>query len=90
MIELKNIKKTYHSGETSVYAVRDVSLSIAAGEFVAIMGASGSGKSTLLHMLGFLDKPDSGSYTIYGHEISQRSDDELAVLRNQLAGSSNA
>ena len=86
MIELKNIKKTYTSGDTSVFAVRDVSLTIAAGEFVAIMGASGSGKSTLLHMLGFLDKPDSGSYTICGHEIADCTDDELAVLRNQLAG----
>lgn len=86
MIELKNIKKTYQSGESSVQAVKDVSLSIKAGEFIAIMGASGSGKSTLLHTLGFLDKPDSGSYTICGQEIAVRSDDELAVLRNQLAG----
>lgn len=86
MIELKDIKKTYHAGETSVQAVQGVSLSIAAGEFVAIMGASGSGKSTLLHILGFLDKPDSGSYTICGQEIATCSDDELAVLRNQLAG----
>ncbi|MBU4332867.1 MAG: ABC transporter permease [Candidatus Omnitrophica bacterium] len=69
-----------------VYALQGVSLSIKAGEFVAIMGPSGSGKSTLLHVLGFLDRPDKGSYKIFDTEISLLNDAELATLRNRLAG----
>lgn len=86
MIELKNITKTYHMGKVSVKALNNVSLKIDSGEFVAIMGSSGSGKSTLLHMIGFLDKPDSGSYTVLGNEITKLKDDQLALLRNQLVG----
>ena len=86
MIELKNICKTYGKGEASIGALKNVSLKVAQGEFVAIMGASGSGKSTLLHMLGFLDRPDKGSYSMLGTELSQLSDDELAHLRNRLLG----
>jgi len=84
MIELKDISKTYGKGHIAVHALKNVSVSIGQGEFVAIMGPSGSGKSTLLHMLGFLDRPDKGSYKILGTDISRLSDDQLAYLRNRL------
>ncbi|MCD5397676.1 ATP-binding cassette domain-containing protein, partial [candidate division NPL-UPA2 bacterium] len=86
MIELKNISRTYKAGKVEVSALNNVSLQIAPGEFMAIIGPSGSGKSTLLHILGFLDRPDSGSYCLGGKEISSLKDEELAVLRNRLAG----
>ncbi len=86
MIKLKNIQKTYSSGETSVHALRGVSLDIQPGEFIAIMGPSGSGKSTLMHVLGLLDVPDSGEFILDGEQISELSDDALAVLRNQKIG----
>ena len=86
MIELQNINKTYQAGPTGVAALCDISLRIEAGEFVAIMGPSGSGKSTLLHVLGFLDRPDSGSYILGGADVTSLTDDELAFLRNRVAG----
>ena len=73
-------------GENIVHALREVSLEIADGEFVAIMGPSGSGKSTLMHILGLLDTPDSGTYQLNGREVASLSEDDLAILRRKSVG----
>ena len=73
-------------GTTEVYALREVSLTIHKGEYVAIVGASGSGKSTLMNVLGLLDRPSSGSYRIGGVEVSQLSKNRMAELRNTEIG----
>ncbi len=86
MIELKDIKKTYKMGDVEVKAIDGVSLIITSGEFVAIMGASGSGKSTLMHIIGLLDRPDSGSYRLGEKEITNLTDAQLALLRNRMIG----
>lgn len=86
LIEIKNLIKTYITGETSFNALDDVSLSIEEGEFVAIMGASGSGKSTFMNMLGCLDKPTSGSYFLDGIDAIELDSDSLAHIRNLKLG----
>ncbi len=86
MIKLKNIYKTYYMGEAEVQALQGASLTIAPGEFVAIMGPSGSGKSTLMHMLGLLDRPDSGEYYIGSRLVNRLSDEEVSAVRNRLVG----
>lgn len=86
LIEVKNAIKTYQTGDESFNALDDVSLSIEAGEFVAIMGTSGSGKSTCMNMLGTLDKPNSGSYYLDGVDVFSLSADELSDIRNLKLG----
>ncbi len=89
MIEFENISRTYHTGSVDVRAVDKVSLRIAAGEFVAIMGASGSGKSTMMHMMGLLDRPDpaaGGRYLLAGQDVTGLRDDQLASVRNRSIG----
>ena len=86
VIQLQDVHKTYQTGEVEVKAVRGVSLQIAAGEFVAIMGASGSGKSTLMNILGALDQPTAGHFLLDGVDVSGLDADELADIRNQKIG----
>lgn len=86
MIEVKNVTKTYQTGEISFQALRGVSFTIDDGEFVAIMGPSGSGKSTLMHILGALDTPTSGTYFLDGKDVSTLSDDKLADIRKDHIG----
>ena len=86
LIEVKNAIKTYQTGDESFNALDDVSLTIEAGEFVAIMGTSGSGKSTCMNMLGTLDKPNSGSYFLDGVDVFSLSPDELSDIRNLKLG----
>src|SRR5947209_5836516 len=92
LIQLDGIQKVYrmagHAGGEGieVHALREVSLGIEEGDFVAVMGASGSGKSTLMNILGCLDRPSAGSYRLAGKEVSRLSRDELAAIRNLVLG----
>lgn len=86
MIEVKNVKKTYKTGDIDFQALRGVSFKIDDGEFIAIMGPSGSGKSTLMHILGALDTPSEGTYFFDEKDVSMFSDDELADIRKNKIG----
>ncbi len=86
VVQIDEIHKIYGSGEVPVHAVRGVTLTIARGEFVAIMGASGSGKSTLMNLLGCLDRPSEGRYLLDGTDVSQLDRNQLADIRNQKLG----
>jgi len=86
MITIRNMTKVYTMGEIEVHALRGINLHIAEGEFVAIMGPSGSGKSTLMNMIGCLDTPTAGSYTLDGIEVATLADNELSAVRARKLG----
>jgi len=86
MIKMEQINKVYRPHSNPVHALRDVSLHIEMGDFVAVMGPSGSGKSTLMNVMGCLDTPSSGSYWLGGVEVSSMNSDQLATVRNRKIG----
>ena len=85
-IEFFGIERVFHLGDSEVHALRNVDLSIAAGEYVAVMGPSGSGKSTLLNLLGLLDRPNAGLYRFEGQDVTTFSADEQARVRSERIG----
>ena len=86
ILETKDLRKVYGSGDTEVRALDGVDLTVEKGEFVAVVGTSGSGKSTLLHMLGGLDRPTGGTVTVDGKELSTLKDEELTIFRRRKIG----
>ncbi|MBU6148469.1 MAG: ABC transporter ATP-binding protein [Actinomycetales bacterium] len=86
VLELRGVTKVYGSGEARVRALDGITLSVAAGDFLAVMGASGSGKSTLMNIIGALDAPTAGTYLLDGTDIAALSDDELSAVRNRKIG----
>jgi len=85
-IVLENVSKTYAMGDVAVHALRAITLRIARGEYVAIMGPSGSGKSTLMNLIGCLDRPSSGRYVLDGEDVARLDDEQLAKIRLQKLG----
>lgn len=86
LIQIKNLARLYQMGTETIHALRDVSLTIERGEYLAIMGPSGSGKSTLMNLLGCLDTPSSGEFELNGSKVSEMDDNQLAEIRNQEIG----
>jgi putative ABC transport system ATP-binding protein len=86
LIEIRDVTKTYGSGETAVHALRGVSLRVDAGEYVAVMGSSGSGKSTLMNILGCLDVPSRGEYWLDGANVARLTEDQQALVRGRKIG----
>ena len=86
ILRIEHLTKTYGSGAPAVCALDDVSFSVAAGEFLAIIGSSGAGKSTLLHLIGGVDRPTSGTVFLNGENVFERSDEQLAVFRRREVG----
>jgi putative ABC transport system ATP-binding protein len=86
LISLSGIGRTFMLGDSQVHALRNVNLTITAGEYIAVMGPSGSGKSTLLNMLGLLDQPNTGTYLLENRDVTTLSPDELASVRSQRIG----
>ena len=86
VLQAKDLKKIYGSGNNAVHALDGVDLSVKKGEFVAIVGTSGSGKSTLMHILGGVDRPDSGSVYMDGQDIYKQNDEQLAIFRRRQVG----
>src|SRR5258706_3409100 len=86
LIRLEKISRRYQMGAETVHALREVSLEIQRGEYVAIMGPSGSGKSTLMNLIGCLDTPSGGSYELNGNRVSEMNDNQLAEIRNREIG----
>jgi len=86
LIAVRSLQKTYAMEGAPVHALRGVTLAIARGEFVAVVGPSGSGKSTFMHIVGCLDRPTSGTYLLDGRDVSRLSDDELSAIRNRQIG----
>lgn len=86
ILSIEHLTKVYGTGPAAVRALDDVSLTIAAGEFVAIVGSSGSGKSTLMHLMGGVDRPTSGTVRMNGEDVYKRSDEQLAVFRRREVG----
>lgn len=86
MIELKNIKKTYKTGALEYTALKNINLLVNKNDYIALMGTSGSGKSTLMNLLGALDTPTSGSYTLRGKSVDQLNDEDLSIFRNKEIG----
>ena len=86
MIELRSIEKTYHTGGVETPVLHGIDLTIEEGEFVALMGPSGTGKSTLMNILGLLDRPTGGTYTLAGQDLTRLDDDQLSAIRNRRIG----
>ena len=86
ILSIEHLTKVYGTGPAAVRALDDVSLTIEAGEFVAIVGSSGSGKSTLMHLMGGVDRPTSGTVRMNGEDVYKRTDEQLAVFRRREVG----